>query len=338
MAMKHGGRGPGHLSRMSTLAMIPIPDLSLDFTTGTLDPLVTASGGTNGTRINSSGAIVAASCPRFDYDPSTLAPLGVWCEPERTNLFVNSLIDGTNLSTQGVTTTAQDYTISFYGSGSITLSGTATATINGTGAYPSRKVQTVTATAGTLTCTVSGTVQYAQIEAGGTVTSFIPTAGAPVTRTADDLKVTGANFSGFYNQTEGTFVVHADCPVQNAGAPFHAIEVDINGGGSGYWRLRRAHVFLIEAISWNGSAWVLIATFTSALATWKIACAAAAGDWAASANGAAVQTSTGTAPSSASNLFIGRNASGSQPLNGRIRSISYYTSRISNADLVKLSS
>lgn len=78
--------------------------------------------------------------------------------------MVRNLLAATStLSTQNVTTVATSYTLSFYGTGSVTLSGTATGTLNGTGA--SNRVQTtVTATAGTLTLTVSGSVTDAQLE------------------------------------------------------------------------------------------------------------------------------------------------------------------------------
>jgi hypothetical protein len=64
--------------------------LDLDFTTGALDPRITASGGSNATRVNSSGLIVAATTPRFDYDPVTLAARGLLVEAARTNLILRS--------------------------------------------------------------------------------------------------------------------------------------------------------------------------------------------------------------------------------------------------------
>lgn len=67
------------------------PALSLDFTNGGVpDSRITFSGGANGTRVNSAGLIVAATTPRFDYNPVTLAPLGLLVEEARTNLCLNS--------------------------------------------------------------------------------------------------------------------------------------------------------------------------------------------------------------------------------------------------------
>ena len=66
------------------------PTLSLDFLTPVLDGRITASGGANGTRVNSSGLIVAATTPRFDYDPVTLAIKGLLVEEARTNLVLHN--------------------------------------------------------------------------------------------------------------------------------------------------------------------------------------------------------------------------------------------------------
>lgn len=63
--------------------------LYLDFLTEYIDPRITYSGGANGTRVNSAGLIVAATTPRFDYNPVTLAPLGFLVEEARTNKATN---------------------------------------------------------------------------------------------------------------------------------------------------------------------------------------------------------------------------------------------------------
>jgi hypothetical protein len=47
----------------------------------------------------------------------------------------------------------------------------------------------------------------AQIEAGAFATSYIPTVASTVTRNADVVSMTGANFSDWYNASEGAFVV-----------------------------------------------------------------------------------------------------------------------------------
>jgi hypothetical protein len=77
----------------------------------------------------------------------------------RKNLLVATEI----LATQSVTTLATKYCLSFWGTGSITLSGTSTGVLQGTSS-DNRVWIEFTPTAGTLTLTVSGTVNKAQLE------------------------------------------------------------------------------------------------------------------------------------------------------------------------------
>lgn len=185
-----------------------LPKLALDFTTASLDPRITftrTTGASNpATYIDSSGVITAATNnqPRFDYDPVTLVCKGLLIEESRTN----SLLNSDTLSTQSVTVTAAARTLSFYGTGQVVLSGAYSATVTGNGAYPTRTTLTFTPSAGTLTLTVTGTVQYAQLEAGAFATSYIPTTTTALTRNADVAKMTGTNFSDWYSS--------ANCAIQ----------------------------------------------------------------------------------------------------------------------------
>lgn len=79
----------------------------------------------------------------------------------------NELVGTAALATQNVTSKALQYVLSFWGTGSVTLSGTSTAgPLAGTGAGD-RVSLTFTPTAGTLTLTVSGTATNAQLEVVG---------------------------------------------------------------------------------------------------------------------------------------------------------------------------
>lgn len=148
--------------------------------------------------------------PRIDYDPVTGECLGVLIEEERTNLFLNS----DTLATQSVAVTSQAYTVSFYGTGTITFSDGHSATLVGTGANERVSV-TFTPTTNGVTCTISGTVNNGQFQAGSSPTSYIPTNGTPVIRSADDISIEGTKFSSFYNQNEGTFLMRGIMPKQN---------------------------------------------------------------------------------------------------------------------------
>ena len=104
-------------------------------------------------------------------------------EGSRINLLLNSGA----LSTQSVTVAAVPYALTFYGTGTVTLSGTSTAgPLVGTGANQ-RVTLLFTPTAGSLTLTVTGSVQFAQLEAGAFASTYIPTYASAVTRDVDVL-------------------------------------------------------------------------------------------------------------------------------------------------------
>ena len=149
------------------------------------------------TRINSSGLVsnVATGVPRISYD-SNGDNGHILLEPTTTNLYLNT----DTLSTQNVSTSASEYSVSFYGTGTITFSGSYSGSLVGTGVND-RVYLTFTATSGTLTSTVSGSVTNAQIENLGYSTSYMPslsTQGVRATETA-----TGAGSATLINSTEG---------------------------------------------------------------------------------------------------------------------------------------
>ena len=78
--------GPDLLSKLS-------PSLILQFAGAqTMDPRITFTRSTTATFTGSNGLIqtAAINAPRFDYDPVTLAPLGLLIEEQRTNLVTYS--------------------------------------------------------------------------------------------------------------------------------------------------------------------------------------------------------------------------------------------------------
>jgi hypothetical protein len=82
--------------------------LNLDFTTGVLDSRLTFTRSSTGTYIDSSGYVASASTdvPRFDHDPTTLAPRGLLIEGQATNLAANSNLQGGWLGGSNTTVTA----------------------------------------------------------------------------------------------------------------------------------------------------------------------------------------------------------------------------------------
>jgi hypothetical protein len=290
--------------------------------------------GTSGVYIWGAQLVTGSAPVPFFYYP--LNPLGLLIEEARTNLLLNSQ----TLSTQNITTTAQAYTLSFYGTGTVTLSGTSTAgPLVGTGVFPNRVSLTFTPTAGTLTLTVTGTVSNAQLEAGGFVTSYIPTAGASVTRSADVATMVGNNFTNWYNQTAGTLTVEF-----NASANGFATYVSASNGTI---TQNSAHIDndtgIMRAVYYSGSALVTalgLGAISTVGATNKIATAYAVNDFAASRNGGTVATDTtlGAVPVSLTQLNIGADDRllAANYTSNHIKTISYYNTRLPDDQLQAL--
>lgn len=313
-----------------------LPKLALDFTTASLDARITfARTGNTATVIDNTGKIVAvnANVPRFDYNPSTLSCLGLLIEESRINVLLNSLIDGTNLSTQTVSVTAAARTLSFYGTGTIVLSGTHSATVAGTGAYPSRTTYTFTPTAGNLTLTVTGTVQYAQLELGTFATSFIPTAGTAVTRNIDSATMTGTNFSSWFNATQGGFYAKYDTASTAANNGILSASGGNNGERIQLSHLTGARRYVVTTLgvtqtSLSGGTLGSVSANTVAGMT----CAYQTNSFVAAVNGGTVATaSSGNIPT-VNTLYIGSDGAGTNLLNGHIAKISYWPQRITNAE------
>ena len=150
---------PGYLSPPLTLARAQVSGVQS----------TAINGGNNGL------TFYGADVPRFTGPAQRLL-----IEGQATNL-INGMAAPV---TQNVTVAAVAHTLSFYGTGSITLSGVATGTLAGTGAN-NRVTLTFTPTAGTLTLTVSGTVTRAQLEALGFATSYVEVSSGAATRGVD---------------------------------------------------------------------------------------------------------------------------------------------------------
>lgn len=174
----------------------------------------------------------------------------------------------------------------------------------------------------------------AQLEAGSFATSYIPTVASQVTRTADVATITGANFSQWYNQSAGTFVVEADtidassatCTAVSASDGSLNNRIQVFFGPTSHLFVRAGNITQADL---DGG------TIVSNAAT-RVAGAYAANDFAVSLSGGAVVTDTsGTIPT-VDRLNLGTNANSAAQLNGHIRSIRYYPTRLSNAQLQAL--
>jgi hypothetical protein len=282
------------------------------------------------TFVGSDGLIQSAAInePRFDH--ATTAPnacLGLLIEESRTNLVFPSA----TLTTQTRTVTAVAHTLSFYGTGTVVLSGAHVATVTGTGAYPTRTTLTFTPTAGSLILTVTGSVTEAQLEAGAFPTSYIPTTTASVVRSVDVCSITGSAFTGMYNATAGTAVVRSSFKTNNVGRPF-----SFNNGSTTNSFEAFNGTQLTGVIISGGTTQYQQAPSTTMLEVNTFALAAEASSAMAATNGTLATAGTGIMPVGIDRLNIGNRADGARMLNGHIASLCYYKKRLPNAKLQTL--
>ena len=187
----------------------------------------------------------------------------------------------------------------------------------------------------------------AQLEAGAFASSYIPTTTAAVTRAADSAVMTGANFSSWFNQSEGTIA-----------AEFSTITTGLNASGGNdfpfVWDIDSSgattsgHSLIASAAYGPGiraqtqNAGVSAAELTSAVALgtgaiMRHAYAYKANDFAASLNGGTVLSgSSGTLPTPARMSLGSQDGGVTSQLFGHISRLQYYRTRLSNSELQRL--
>jgi len=278
------------------------------------------------------GLVTAATNePRFDHD--TTAPnacRGLLMEESRTNLVFPSA----TLTTQTRTVTAVAHTLSFYGTGTVVLSGTHVATVTGTGAYPTRTTLTFTPTAGSLIMTVTGSVTEAQLEAGAFATSYIPTTTASVVRSADLCTITGADFTTVYNESEHTLFAEASGMSHAAFPSYLSFDNTTSGEQStlaGFPTTNRAVCSVTDGGVTSASVQIAVTLNQNN----KMAAAMKLNSSQLAVNNVlGTEDTSGTMPT-ATSLKIGRNWS-SVVLNGTFKQVKVFRKRLSNAKLQTL--
>jgi hypothetical protein len=254
---------------------------------------------------------------------------GVSIELGRTNLFLNSFTP----ATQSITVTnGTTYTVSRGGgSGTVVLSSALTGTV--TEATPISGAASGT----TLTVTVTGTVEYVQVELGAFPTSPISTAGSSVARQLDVFSIP-VNAS-WYTQGPGTILFRGRQPVPNAAGgryPFH-----LNDGTANnvvYQSVVSGSTLLASVIAIGGASTSpgnLSNVSRSTLFKTAIAYASGASQGISAANGTLSTAVTPGTPPLMTTLSIGSNGT-ANTFNGTIARIAYGNSRVANADLQAL--
>ncbi len=176
----------------------------------------------------------------------------------------------------------------------------------------------------------------AQLEAGSFATSYIPTVASTVTRAADNATMTGTNFSSWYNASEGTIVFSGDS--SRGGTPGSARNFQFDDGTSAN-NIRAAGASVLQVVD----ATVVQASLgpTPLIpydgTAYKFASAYKLNDFASVTTGAVATDTSGTVPTAINQLALG-SGSGTNYLNGHIRTFTFYPSRLTNAQMQALTS
>lgn len=354
---------------------------------------ITFTRASTATYYNSAGVLTTAAidAPRIDYNPTTLACLGLLVEPQATNLIlqsqdfsaVNWPVRGTAVVTPN-TTIAPDGTLTadtLSGATNVTFSGnnidqtvtvtagtiystavyfkslgattaqirfrdstgagTSSVLLTPTAAWQRLELPNITATAGATSARIiiggadgDLAIWGAQCEVGTTCSSYIPTVASQVTRAADVPVMTGTNFSSWYNQPEGTFVFEGDtaAPAATASVMFVANDGTANERN----QLSFGANVVSATVTVGGVSQVtgLSEPAASANTVYKVAYAYKANDFAMSVNGSTPDTDTSGSVPTPTQLLIGHRTTW---LNGHIRSLTYYNTRLPDSTVQGLS-
>ena len=166
-----------------------------------------------------------------------------------------------------------------------------------------------------------------QIENGSFVTSYIPTTGTALTRSADVASISGSDFSNWYNQGEGTVFSETKGKVTSGGG---RDVVDISdGSGSGNRILLRDHQFFIT----NSTVIQVNIGFTDTLNNTKTAAAFTLNDAVIYSDGVNKGTDTSLTLPTVDRIHIGSYNGGGEQLCGCISRLTYFPERLPDSTL-----
>jgi hypothetical protein len=177
-----------------------------------------------------------------------------------------------------------------------------------------------------------------QLELGAFATSVIPTTTAAATRAADVAVMTGANFSNWYRQDEGTLFVEASNPQASIYKILAegATSSDFKDFTLAFDGLRAD---FSNRLSTGQFGRLGVANSLIAGATVKVCATYTLSDAAMAFNGALATITTATTQRiSADRIIIGGRYNNTNMLNGHIRRIGFFPKRLSNIELQRLTS
>jgi hypothetical protein len=231
--------------------------------------------------------------------------------------------------------TGASATITNYGNGWYRITSTATTNVGLTVLTYATFLENAAGSASYTGDGVSGMHLYgAQFEAGAFATSYIPTVAATVIRSADVAAMTGTNFSDWYNQNAGTFVASFQNVVDTVGGGKSVFSVN-DGTNNNRIAMITTSALVEGRIVVGGVATNPAQRAITANAVAKSAIGAEAGSAAQFTNGVLNSVVAPSTLPTVNRLEIGANLT-STFLNGHIRAISYYNTRLLNSQLQTL--
>ena len=183
---------------------------------------------------------------------------------------------------------------------------------------------------------VSGVLWWGcQVEEGSSQTSFIPTSGSTVTRSADVVSITGTNFSSWYNQGEGTAYIDWSSPSTDRYNLF-AFSDGTTSNRLAVYTSPTANVFVPYMASPAGG--FDQSVFSLSSTGGKYSMGYIAGDTQPVLNGSLGSAVVESNLPTNSRLNIGADETQGYPISGHITRLSYYSERVSDASLQELTS
>jgi hypothetical protein len=298
-----------------------------------LKDIFTFTRASTATYFNAAGTLTTAGVdePRIDYDPATLACRGLLLEEQRTNLILNS----DTFVTQNVTVTNVAHTLSFYGTGTIALTGVASPEVSLVGTGASTRVSLTftpaSASPSTLTLTLTGTATRAQLEVGEYATSYIPTTTEAVTRAEDVCSTT--TLTPWFDEDEGTMFVEWMLPWLSASdATGRALLQVDNGTDDGHFIYILSGDVIARGLV--GVVAVFLHNFGqySAGNVLRVAHAWSADGYSAAMTDESLYSASAAIPSGLTRFILG----GPYQPNGYIRKVKFYPRRLSDTELAAL--
>jgi hypothetical protein len=184
-----------------------------------------------------------------------------------------------------------------------------------------------------LTLTVTGSVTSAQLEVGAFATSYIPTTTAAATRSADVASITGANFSSWYNQTEGTvFMEGVVAPVLSRFPPEWTLSDGTDTNQINAYNYASGYGLTVRQSGQTNTDPILLVSPVSGT-PYKKAVALKISDYRVAAQGQQGASANPAFIPTVSQLQLGTNRAGSNVISSTIRRITFWPQRLANSTL-----